>query len=257
MISMEILIKKASQNELEKASILLTELIKSEVKYDKNLKENITITNFYEHPRNNSILFFAYDNEKIVGYIYGFIEDDQLLLNKTAKLDALYIVENYRGNKIGNKLIEEFKTWCNTNNVKFIEVTAWNDNINANKLYLKHGFVPEKTTYIHGYKPKCYQKLVRDKIPEKIRNNNEEPIIRVLDEKEYIDELEKKLYEEYTEVLRAEGEEKLEELGDLLEVIIAIAEAQNKTLEDIIKIANEKRIKRGAFKEKIYLEGTK
>ena len=44
---------------------------------------------------------------------------------------------------------------------------------------------------------KNYNKLVRDNIPDIIKNNGGEPIIRILDDSEYKSELEKKLYEEY------------------------------------------------------------
>ena len=64
----------------------------------------------------------------------------------------------------------------------------------------------------------------------------------------------KKLYEEYKEVLEANGEEKVEELADMLEVIRSIAKLENKTLEDIIEVANKKVDKRGGFEEKIFLE---
>ena len=47
---------------------------------------------------------------------------------------------------------------------------------------------------------KVFNKLVRDKIPEIIKNNNEEPITRILNDEEYKIELEKKLLEEYNEV---------------------------------------------------------
>ena len=50
-----------------------------------------------------------------------------------------------------------------------------------------------------------YNKLVRDKIPEIIKNNNETPITRILSDEEYKIELEKKLYEEYQEVLESSG----------------------------------------------------
>ena len=39
-----------------------------------------------------------------------------------------------------------------------------------------------------------YGKLVRDKIPEIIRQNGEEPITRILSNDEYIKELERKLF---------------------------------------------------------------
>lgn len=102
-----------------------------------------------------------------------------------------------------------------------------------------------------------YNKLVRDKIPEIIKNNNETPITRILSDEEYKVELEKKLLEEYQEVLKASGKDRLEELADMLEVMISLASLDDATLEDIIELADKKRNKRGGFKEKIFLESVK
>lgn len=104
---------------------------------------------------------------------------------------------------------------------------------------------------------KVFNKLVRDRIPEIIRNNNEEAITRILNDDEYKEALEKKLLEEYNEVLTAEGNDYIEELADMLEVIDALASTQNKSLEDIIKIKEEKLNKRGGFKKKLFLERTR
>ena len=104
---------------------------------------------------------------------------------------------------------------------------------------------------------KIYNKLVRDKIPEIIKNNNGEPIISILSDERYKEELEKKLYEEYNEVLESSGNDRIEELADMLEVIIALAKLEQKTLDDIIEISKQKVKKRGAFDKKIYLEKVK
>lgn len=102
-----------------------------------------------------------------------------------------------------------------------------------------------------------YNKLVRDRIPEIIKNNGEEPITRILSDEEYRIELEKKLLEEYKEVLAANtSEERIGELADILEVLRALAGLENKSLEEIIELANKKAEKRGAFKDKIFLEKT-
>ena len=101
---------------------------------------------------------------------------------------------------------------------------------------------------------RIYNKLVRDKIPEIIKNNNEEPIIKMLSKEEYVKELEKKLLEEYNEVLEAKGNDRLEELADVLEIISELAKTENSSLEKIIEISNKKRIKRGGFENKIFLE---
>lgn len=101
---------------------------------------------------------------------------------------------------------------------------------------------------------RVYNKLVRDKIPEIIKEKGENPITRVLDDNTYKEELEKKLYEEYKEVIEANGLDRVEELADMIEVIRALALIENKSLEDVILVADEKKHKRGAFNDKIFLE---
>ena len=99
-----------------------------------------------------------------------------------------------------------------------------------------------------------YKKLVRDKIQEIIKGNNQNPITRILSDEEYKFELEKKLNEEYQEVLSATGENRIEELADMLEVMIYLAKLENKDLNDIIEVCDKKHAKRGGFDDKIYLE---
>ena len=97
-------------------------------------------------------------------------------------------------------------------------------------------------------------KLVRDKIPEIIENSGKEPIIRVLDDNEYKEELLNKLYEEYNEVIETKTkEETLEECSDVLEVLIALLEYNGYTLEDLLKCRDEKKEKRSAFQKRLYL----
>ena len=101
---------------------------------------------------------------------------------------------------------------------------------------------------------RIYNKLVRDNIPSIIKWNGATPITRILNEEEYKKELEKKLYEEYNEVLEASGEDRVEELADMIEVIKYLAKLEGKELGDVIKTADEKSTKRGAFNDRIFLE---
>ncbi|MBQ7136359.1 MAG: nucleoside triphosphate pyrophosphohydrolase [Bacilli bacterium] len=100
-----------------------------------------------------------------------------------------------------------------------------------------------------------YNKLVRDKIPDIIKENGEKPIIRILDDFEYKLELEKKLLEEYNEVLDSNGDSRLEELADMIEVISHLAGVEGASLDKVVEIANVKKSKRGGFQNKIYLIG--
>ena len=100
-----------------------------------------------------------------------------------------------------------------------------------------------------------YNKLVRDNIIDIIKDNGEEPIYRVLNDEEYWVYLLKKDNEELLEVKNAENiEERKKELADKLELIIAMAEFNGYSLEDIIEEANCKRNKNGGFKKRLLLE---
>ena len=100
-----------------------------------------------------------------------------------------------------------------------------------------------------------YDKLVRDNIPDIIKSNGEKPITRILNDKEYLKYLLKKDSEELEEVRSANNiEEVKKELGDKLEVLIAIAIFYGFTLEDIINEAKIKKNKNGGFEKRILLE---
>lgn len=96
-----------------------------------------------------------------------------------------------------------------------------------------------------------YNKLVRDLIPEIIRQNGQECIVRTLDEVEYEHYLDLKLQEELDEYL-ASGE--MAELADLLEVIYAILAIKDVGPEALERIRLEKRAKRGGFEKRWLLE---
>lgn len=97
-----------------------------------------------------------------------------------------------------------------------------------------------------------YQKLVRDLIAERIRQNGEEPITRTLEAEEFRRELERKLQEEVAEVLEAKS---AEELADVLEVLMALAESYGTSWSLVEQARVEKVASHGAFATRTYLEG--
>jgi predicted house-cleaning noncanonical NTP pyrophosphatase (MazG superfamily) len=99
-----------------------------------------------------------------------------------------------------------------------------------------------------------YNKLVRDKIPEIIRDRGKIPITHIGDDKEYWDRLKNKFKEEVGEFIQDENKE---ELADIFEVITAINYFKGWTIDDIIKIQNKKRKDKGGFKNKIILDEIK
>ena len=96
-----------------------------------------------------------------------------------------------------------------------------------------------------------YNKLVRDKIPQIIEEDNKKCSVRILDDEEYLKMVDAKLDEELAEYHK---DQNMEELADLLEVLYAAVKARGYSIEDLERIRKEKADKRGAFDEKIFLE---
>jgi len=97
-------------------------------------------------------------------------------------------------------------------------------------------------------------KLIRDKIPEIMKNEGKNPTFYVADEKKFYKLLRNKLQEEVTEFLESNS---IEELADILEVMYALCTTKGITMENLERIRLEKRKKRGAFIKRFVLEQTK
>lgn len=96
-----------------------------------------------------------------------------------------------------------------------------------------------------------YNKLVRDNIPRIIEESGEKCDVEVLSEANYLFALERKMDEEMKEFRESHD---LEELADLMEVIIAAAEAIGSSSEELESIRLEKRNARGGFSKRILLK---
>lgn len=96
-----------------------------------------------------------------------------------------------------------------------------------------------------------YNKLVRDKIPQIIQSTGNSCQTQVLSREKYLQKLDEKLNEELCEYQQSK---KLEELADLLEVMEAVVLARGATWQELTHIRDEKRAKRGGFKDRILLK---
>mgnify|MGYP003991491975 CR=1 FL=1 len=101
-----------------------------------------------------------------------------------------------------------------------------------------------------------HNKLVRDKIPELLKKKNILCKIKILNDKEYKESLNKKLQEEVSEFLASKDNEWLEEMADIFEVMLAILKTKNSNFEKLEKIRKLKFDNKGGFSEKILLEKT-
>lgn len=97
---------------------------------------------------------------------------------------------------------------------------------------------------------KTYNKLVRDRIPEIIGEQNTACTFKILTDEEYLTALDAKLDEELAEY-RQSGD--VEELADLIEVIYAIAKARGRGSVWLDDKRRTKAAERGRFDKKIML----
>ena len=95
-------------------------------------------------------------------------------------------------------------------------------------------------------------KLVRDRIPEIIRDTGRVPRVSTLDEAAYGRALSEKLAEETEEFLTS-GQ--TEELADILEVVYAIGRLRGTPPEELEALRRSKQAERGGFEQRLFLEG--
>lgn len=96
-----------------------------------------------------------------------------------------------------------------------------------------------------------YDKLVRDNIPQIIKDDGETPITEVVHDEKYRRRLRQKLEEEVNEYLES-GE--AEELADILEVVYALGEEDGCDSTRLEELREKKRENRGGFDRGIVLK---
>ncbi len=105
---------------------------------------------------------------------------------------------------------------------------------------------------------KKYNKLIRDKILEIIRVAGERPYWRILNGKEYLREIKKKISEEVKELIKAKDKKGIiDEIVDIQELTDVLISETGLTKSEIQKEQKIKNKKRGGFKKRLFLIKTK
>jgi len=104
---------------------------------------------------------------------------------------------------------------------------------------------------------RVFEKLVRDDVPNRIREHGEMAALAQIRKSEARLALTIKLFEEAQELLRAEGPEQVTgELADVLEVVRALCSATGVDWEQVQMAAEAKRSTRGSFERNMVLRET-
>lgn len=98
-----------------------------------------------------------------------------------------------------------------------------------------------------------HKKLIRDKIPQVIEASGDKYEVRVMEEKEFENELKKKLVEEASELLKTPRKDLLNEMADVLELLKSIAEFYKIDFRLVEEKQVKKRKERGGFKKRLFL----
>lgn len=100
-----------------------------------------------------------------------------------------------------------------------------------------------------------YNKLIRDKIPQKIADNGEKYKTRFIsDDQEFEQELLKKVLEEASAVSRARTKEELvDELSDLMAVIQELQKQNKISDKELKRTINKNFDKKGGFSKRLFL----
>lgn len=150
----DVIIEKATIEDLEYIQKLNKKLfIREFEKYNKLLNIEWTFgekgTKYFKELIQNNFVYVAKINNNIIGYLAGSIHNvNECFTEKFAEIENMYIENQYRRLKIGSKLIIKFKEWCKLNNVEYIEVSAWSENIEAINFYKNNNFIDYEKTLI-------------------------------------------------------------------------------------------------------------
>lgn len=100
-------------------------------------------------------------------------------------------------------------------------------------------------------------KLVRDKILEKMTGQGKNVKSRILEEKEFVEQLKIKLKEELNELNEVDYGDKehfINELADIQSLIDYLLKVNNISKEEIDSFQKDKLLKAGGFDKRIYVE---
>jgi ribosomal protein S18 acetylase RimI-like enzyme len=142
------MIRKATLEDLDQLTGLFDQYVvfyKRPSNYEKHkayLKERME--------NNEAIIYLAFDdsNPKVaIGFVLNYITFSSLALNKIIILNDLFVDSTIRKNGIGEKLIEQTIVLANEIGSNLIRLRTAKNNIVAQGLYHKMGFVRDEVLY--------------------------------------------------------------------------------------------------------------
>ena len=115
----------------------------------ESTKEKIQSIKVYIE-ENKAFLFIAKDKNELVGFLWCyprvFFDEKRIYIN------SLIVKSNYRGNKIGEKLVKKAEAKAIELNYDAIDVSTASFNNGGLKFYRKYGFLDERVQLVKNIK---------------------------------------------------------------------------------------------------------
>lgn len=142
----DIIIRQATLSDLKSIQKLNYELFKLENEnFDPTLIVDWPLSeegkNYFEDLIKNEYVIIAIEDENIIGYLAGTInEKGSYELIQYGEINNMLVDNNYRGFGVGKQLINCFKEYCKSKSIKNLKVVASAKNKKAIDFYKKQGF---------------------------------------------------------------------------------------------------------------------
>ncbi len=94
-----------------------------------------------------SIVFIAFDDTEAIGFVQLYPSFSSVSMKQTWVLNDLYVIEDGRGKGFGEALIRRAITFAEEAGAKGVLLETGKDNITAQRLYEKIGFVQETSHF--------------------------------------------------------------------------------------------------------------
>lgn len=144
------LIKECSIKDIEKIKYISEKTFyetfsndNTEEDMENYLKENFAYEQVEKEVKNNNSKFYIVEhNEEVVAYMKVNFDKAQTESghNNTLEVQRIYVLEEYKNNSIGKKLMNKAIKVSKENKLDYIWLGVWEKNINAIRFYEKQGF---------------------------------------------------------------------------------------------------------------------
>lgn len=138
------IIKRIREDDIEcikECDTLFLKFLDSEGRFDYNYLKRDSLNSFSTDVKDdNKILLASIENDKVVGFLFGYIEKRKDYKEYVANISFLYVDNEYRNKKIATSLINTYLKELEERQISILEVKTYEENTIAQKLYSKYGF---------------------------------------------------------------------------------------------------------------------